>query len=83
MEEVSFIEYEFQVKDIDIEIQTLEAQLARLQLEKDKLYHQKIMLANAYREYLTSNESLPKTQEVEHQEQFSEVEEFKPRRLKK
>lgn len=83
MEEVSFIEYEFQVKDIGVEIQALEAQMARLHLERDKLYHQKEMLAKAYREYLTSNEPLPKTQEVEYQEQLSEVEEFKPRRLKK
>jgi hypothetical protein len=52
MSETAQVEYEFQVKDIDVEIQNLEAQIARLNLEKEKYIYQKILLANNYSEYL-------------------------------
>lgn len=79
MEEIEFVEYEFQVREIDIEIQGIESQIARLQFEKDKLNHQKILLASSFRQYIDTKELV----EPEQEELISEIEEVKPRRLKK
>lgn len=81
MEEIELIEYEFQVREIDIEIQGIESQIARLQLEKDKFNHQKILLAESFRQYINSNIQSGETETQE--ESISEIEEIKPRRLKK
>lgn len=81
MEEVSSIEYEFQVKEMDVEIQGIEAQIARLQLEKDKYNHQKQLLAKAYIDYIKSQELVEIPDEANVFEE--QLEEVKPRKLKK
>lgn len=93
MSDIQDIEYEFQLKDMDVEIQRIEAELARLNLEKEKYIYQKVLLAHNYNEYIErgerfkemsekDSESIPESGLIHTSQIQEEIKELKPRRLK-
>lgn len=104
MADLEKIEYDFQVRGVDVEIQRIEAEIARLSFEKDQLNYQKIVLSINYNEYKKTVESHQVETEVTHNKELNvklestfvetkfgetefepvdEIEELKPRKLKK
>lgn len=93
MADLENVEYEFQIRGIDVEIQRIEAEIARLYFEKDQLNFQKIMLSSNYNEYIVNKNTAFEVKESEEikpkytiTEDNSELEEkldkLKTRRLK-
>jgi hypothetical protein len=86
---MEYIEFEFEIKNIDIQIQGLEVEIASMQLQKDRLNHEKIKLSNVYSNYMAAHYNGPAMQvEKELVDGIVPVttnasEEVKPRRLKK
>lgn len=82
------IEYGFELKAIDIQIQHIEAQIASLQFEKERLNYQKIKFVEGYSSGIIYEPQQDVSQYTEYVDGIEPVatevvENFKPRRLKK
>jgi hypothetical protein len=78
---MDYTEFEFEQRNIDIQIQGLETEIAAMQLQKERLNYEKIKLSNAYNAYLNINQS--NSNELGLELMPVENQEAKPRRLKK